>query len=445
MAAEWFAGLRRQLRRLLASTPATELISRTARRQWRLILAGALTAVVGALSEGLTLAIIFLVVDVLTAAGGASAVPWPWLATWLAPLPASVLAALLMAAAVLAQGLQSLMRYCNKVCVGYLSARCRASITALIHRQVLSFSFPCASHYKVGELTNFAGNGTAAVQIQIETYSDLAVSLLMALVYLLVLLRISPWLLLAAVALAAAITALQRTLEPRVRSGAERQVAVEQAISARAVEDYQALRLFHSTGQLALADQRLQGLMGEMEAAFRGQARRLALLEPVASFLPILAAAVIVSLSLVLLGVQAGQVLPGLVTFVLALQRLNVRLAGIANSWNALAENSGRLALTDQILERSDKQFRRIGGVPFEGLSRQIYFEAVGLRYSKDQPAALAELSFNVPRGQTLALVGPSGAGKSSIADLLVGLYEPSEGQIWVDDHPLSAVDLSSW
>jgi subfamily B ATP-binding cassette protein MsbA len=445
MAAELLAGLRRQMRRLLASTPATELISRTARSQWRLILAGSLTAVVAALSEGFTLAIIFLVVDVLTGVGSASALPWPWLASWLEPLPASGLAALLMAGAVLAQGLQSLMRYGNKVCVGYFAARCRARITALIHRQVLSFSFPCASHYKVGELTAFASTAPVAVQQQIETLSDLVISLLMALVYLLVLVRISPWLLLAAVALAAAITSLQKTLEPRVRAGALRQVAVDQAISARAVEDYQALRLLHSSGQLELADQRLQGLMGEMEAAFRGQARRLSLLEPVASFLPILAVAVIVSLSLVLLGVQAGQVLPGLVTFVLALQRLNVRLGGIANSWNALAENSGRLALTDEILTRSDKQFRRIGGVPFEGLTRQIRFEAVGLSYGQDQPAALTELSFNVSRGETLALVGPSGAGKSSIADLLVGLYEPSEGQIWVDDQPLSALDLPSW
>ena len=69
----------------------------------------------------------------------------------------------------------------------------------------------------------------------------------------------------------------------------------------------------------------------------------------------------------------------------------------------------------------------------------------MGLRYGQDQPAALTELSFNVSRGETLALVGPSGAGKSSIADLLVGLYEPSEGQIWVDDQPLSALDLPSW
>ena len=288
MAAELFVGLRRQLRRLLASTPATELISRTARSQRRLILASAFTAVVAAFSEGLTLAIIFLLVDVLTGDSIASDVPSLWLASRLELLPTSVLASLLMATAVLAQGLQSLMRYGNKVCVGYFAARCRASITALIHRQVLSFSFPCSSNYKVGELTAFARTAPLAVQVQIETLSDLAVSLLMALVYLLVLLRISPWLLLAAVALAAAITALQKILEPRVRAGAQRQVAVDQAISARSVEDYQALRLLHSSGQLELADQRFQGLMGEMESAFRGQVRRLALLEPVASFLPIL-------------------------------------------------------------------------------------------------------------------------------------------------------------
>ena len=49
---------------LLASTPATQLISSTARKQWRLIFTSFLSAVVAAFSEGLTLAIIFLVVDV---------------------------------------------------------------------------------------------------------------------------------------------------------------------------------------------------------------------------------------------------------------------------------------------------------------------------------------------------------------------------------------------
>jgi ATP-binding cassette subfamily B protein/subfamily B ATP-binding cassette protein MsbA len=44
-----------------------------------------------------------------------------------------------------------------------------------------------------------------------------------------------------------------------------------------------------------------------------------------------------------------------------------------------------------------------------------------------------------------LALVGPSGAGKSSIADLLVGLYAPTEGRILIDGVPMDQLDLTSW
>jgi ATP-binding cassette subfamily B protein/subfamily B ATP-binding cassette protein MsbA len=41
--------------------------------------------------------------------------------------------------------------------------------------------------------------------------------------------------------------------------------------------------------------------------------------------------------------------------------------------------------------------------------------------------------------------VGSSGAGKSSIADLLVGLFDPTEGQILIDGTPLHDFDLISW
>jgi ATP-binding cassette subfamily B protein/subfamily B ATP-binding cassette protein MsbA len=44
-----------------------------------------------------------------------------------------------------------------------------------------------------------------------------------------------------------------------------------------------------------------------------------------------------------------------------------------------------------------------------------------------------------------VALVGSSGAGKSSIADLLVGLYDATEGQILIDGTPLPDFDLISW
>jgi peptide/nickel transport system ATP-binding protein len=52
---------------------------------------------------------------------------------------------------------------------------------------------------------------------------------------------------------------------------------------------------------------------------------------------------------------------------------------------------------------------------------------------------AVSDVAFDIPRGQTLALVGESGCGKSTLARLLVGLYEPSAGEVHFDGVPLHA------
>ena len=46
---------------------------------------------------------------------------------------------------------------------------------------------------------------------------------------------------------------------------------------------------------------------------------------------------------------------------------------------------------------------------------------------------AVDGVSFAIPAGQTLALVGESGCGKSTVARLLVGLYQPTRGQVQFD------------
>lgn len=46
----------------------------------------------------------------------------------------------------------------------------------------------------------------------------------------------------------------------------------------------------------------------------------------------------------------------------------------------------------------------------------------------------LANVSLDIPRGQTTVIIGPSGTGKSVLIKMLVGLLEPDSGEIWVDD-----------
>lgn len=61
-----------------------------------------------------------------------------------------------------------------------------------------------------------------------------------------------------------------------------------------------------------------------------------------------------------------------------------------------------------------------------------IRFEDVSFGYT---PSSLVfgEASFSIKEGEVVAFVGPSGAGKSSIARLIVGLYPPSRGRIFID------------
>lgn len=310
---------------------------------------------------------------------------------------------------------------------------------------MLSFSYPCASNYRVGDLTNYAYEAPQAVTIQIEQTSQLLLQVLLTAVYLAVLIALSPWLLLLAAALAVAISLLQQQLLPRISRQAQRVTQSQLAISTRITEDFQGLRLLHISGQLDAADWNLRSRMEDLEQGLRRQSLLMNIVGPVSSFLPIAAMAVIAGLSLVVFGSRSTGVLPSLVTFVLALQRLNIRLAGIAGTFNGIAENTGRFERLNVILSPAGKQFRRLGGIPFEGLRTSIDLEGVGLRYAPELPPALQQISLSLAKGHTAELVGASGAGKSSIADLLVGLYAPTEGQILIDGADLAELDLASW
>jgi ATP-binding cassette subfamily C protein len=57
----------------------------------------------------------------------------------------------------------------------------------------------------------------------------------------------------------------------------------------------------------------------------------------------------------------------------------------------------------------------------------------------------LRDVSLEVPVGSLTVLAGPSGSGKTTIADLILGLYRPDEGQVLIDGRPLDGLHLQDW
>lgn len=72
-----------------------------------------------------------------------------------------------------------------------------------------------------------------------------------------------------------------------------------------------------------------------------------------------------------------------------------------------------------------------------------IEYKDVNFSYKKGEPV-LSDVSFTVKPGQKLALVGESGGGKTTISNLLMGLYAPKSGEVFIDGQNVNNVQFRS-
>ncbi|MET8450818.1 ABC transporter ATP-binding protein [Streptomyces sp. NPDC005209] len=132
------------------------------------------------------------------------------------------------------------------------------------------------------------------------------------------------------------------------------------------------------------------------------------------------------------------------------------RLAGYLQSMGAIQASAHGMLLGIAALYKDtlflgnlfaflDLPERRItGGTrPFPAkLRKGIEFRNVSFVYPGTDRLVLDGVDFLLPAGECVALVGQNGAGKTSVVKLLTRLYEPTGGQILIDDVPIEEYDL---
>ena len=78
-----------------------------------------------------------------------------------------------------------------------------------------------------------------------------------------------------------------------------------------------------------------------------------------------------------------------------------------------------------------------------KAIKGHIAFKEVSFVYPDSGIRALKEISFEVEPGQSLAIIGTTGSGKSTIANLLLRMYDTTEGTIYIDETPIEDYSIS--
>lgn len=132
--------------------------------------------------------------------------------------------------------------------------------------------------------------------------------------------------------------------------------------------------------------------------------------------------------------------LPLLSMYVLALYRLLPSVNRILDSYNRILFNHKSLGIVYDDLSYS---LDSLGDSPVE-FEREIRLQNVTFEYENHKPV-FENLNLTLKKGQKVAFIGESGSGKSTLVDILIGLYKPKSGEIFIDETRLSLENLKNW
>ena len=130
------------------------------------------------------------------------------------------------------------------------------------------------------------------------------------------------------------------------------------------------------------------------------------------------------------------------VAFMAYQMRLLSPVQGLMGLWTNFATAKVSLDRVHEILDVQPEVLESAAPHPLGDPRGDVTFERVTFSFARGGPV-LQDLSFEVGRGEILAVVGQSGSGKSTVSDLLARHLDPDSGRVLLDGHDLRDLSLA--
>jgi len=138
-------------------------------------------------------------------------------------------------------------------------------------------------------------------------------------------------------------------------------------------------------------------------------------------------------------------VIPVLGALAIGAQKL---LPALQQSYNAINGIKGSTYILNDVLDLLDQPLPDYAteSVPEPiAFQKEINLKNICFKYNNNAPWIINNLNLNIKKGSRVGFIGETGAGKSTLLDIIMGLLEPSNGNILIDDIPLTRANYRSW
>ena len=414
---------------------------------WRIAVLAIVFSFLAAIFEGATLAVINSFLQVLTDPTKAKIdLGFELLNLWafgLSSNPSDRIVRLSILVVALAW-LRSLFNYLGPVYAKITDASFADRMRKSMFEQLIGLSLSYYSQTRSGDLVNALNSEIATIQRGFGAASAFAIRGSTLLVYIFAMFLISWQLSIASIVLFGMLSVMISSFVVRVR---EASFPVSQAgadFISTGIELISAMRTIQNSSTQSFERNRFYKASEKVKAALFRLNKAVDLIRPLAEAISttILISVIAVAFNVFVVSGQLQAV--SLLTFIFVLFRMIPLVEQVNGLRVELGSYGGSIDKLKGILRTDDKVYLEDGELEFVKLQRAIDLCNVYFNYNTFDRPVLHDINLSIKCGQTTALVGSSGAGKTTLADLLPRLYDPTNGEIFVDGVNLKSLRINS-
>ncbi len=136
---------------------------------------------------------------------------------------------------------------------------------------------------------------------------------------------------------------------------------------------------------------------------------------------------------------NAQMVIPVMSMYALAFYRLLPSINRILSSYNQILFRVKALDIiySDLFLSTEKVGYKKVD------FNKEIKLINIGFSYN--ETPILEDINLTIKKGQKVAIIGESGVGKTTLLDIIIGLYTPTKGEIFIDNEKLTIENIGAW